>query len=339
MRQILPSILAIGLGAAPALSTEGYSFKTYLSDRGGCDAHRKILDKRLREIRYDYVHPGRSNRGQGIELFGQPASAWTEGDIRVVLDSYRDCEDRLFQSAAETVTNQPTRDTRAKTHEIALSRALARIEESLREIMSADRSNTIKADAGASGRPGKGEGEAASDRWSREWSQRGPGGRLPGATLGRSEADEAMAAESAARAGEAVRQLDDARRAAAEVEHRRMRDEAARAEPRVGDARRPIAERLGRGKDAEAFAIAPKPVADRLNCTVTRDGFDQVQRGMSLDRVEALIGCRGTLSTTTTSPDLGRIEVQVWDDRRSFSTVTVQFMNSVVFSKSQVGLN
>lgn len=331
------AILCNLLLISPCLAAEDYSFDTYLADRGGCSAHRQIMDKRLKELRSDIMAPGKVGQGRGIDLFGRPAADWTERDIQSVLAAFRRCEEQIFRTSLER-RDQQSRKAMIRDYEVLIARGAARIEETLREIIAADRTSTVRTGAEMSGEPGSGRGNALADRWNRGGAQPLVAETEQDPARLRSLADRTAQSdlERARRAEIQASRLEEARRAAREREHDRMRAEMPPA------ARQPSAatpERTGQAGAAEAFAFAPRPVVDRINCVVTREAFDQLQRGMPLSRVEAVIGCRGTLSTTTISADLGKIEVHLWDDRKANGTITVQFLNDLVYSKSQVGLN
>lgn len=331
MKRTVIAILGGLLSSSSCLSAEGYSFDIYLAERGGCEAQRQILDKRLREIRFDYVSPGNANHGKAIDLFGQTAAEWTEGDIQAVLAAFRRCEEQIFRRGLDRPIAQD-RQAMIKEYEALLARGTRRIEETLREIIATDRSRTER-NGGLSEGDGRSRGEdVAADRWNRDATKRSnveqESGRLRGLGERAGETDP----ERVRRAEIQSELLEEARRVARDRERDRMRAEM----PPGRRTTPPAPDGQPRPRTAEAFA--PRPIVDRANCVVTREGFDQVQRGMMLDRVEAVIGCRGNLTATTNSADLGKIEVQVWEDRRANGTITVQFLNGLVYTKSQVGL-
>lgn len=334
MKRIEIAILCNLLLLSPSLSTEEYSFDTYLADRGGCSAHRQILDKRLKELRSDLVLSGKADQGQGIDLFGRRAADWTERDIQSVLAAFRRCEEQIFRRSLDR-QDQQNRKATLKDYEVLIARGASRIEENLREIISADRGKTVRSSAEASGEPRGGRGDAPSDRWNRGGAQASGAEAEQNLARPRGLSDQSDP-ERTRRAEIQADRLEEARRVARDRENERLRAEMPPPGRQTGAA---AAEGTGPARAAEAFAFAPRPVVDRINCVVTREAFDQVQRGMPLTRVEAVIGCRGTLTTTTISADLGKIEVHLWDDKKTNGTITVQFLNDLVYSKSQVGLN
>ncbi|KQP54902.1 hypothetical protein [Methylobacterium sp. Leaf108] len=335
MKQVMLATLGCLLSALSCFGADGYSFSTYLSDRGGCNAQRQILDGRLKELRLDVASSQKAGRSASVDLFGKPAADWSEADIREVLAAYGYCEEQLFLRNVEGTTHRKNRESMRRDYEVLIARGAARIEESLREIIAAGRSEATKTGAQATGQRRPNRDGPPGDRWNRDGvrpsaaAEGEPGERLPDPTTDLSEAERTR--QSEIRAG----LLQDARRTALERERDRLRAQIPPSDRPVPAG--PIAS--APEKTADAFAFAPRPIVDRTQCAVTREGFDQVQRGMPLERVEAVIGCRGTLTTTTMSADLGKVEVMLWDDRRSSGAITVQFLNNVVFAKSQVGLN
>ena len=330
---ILCSLLLI----SPCLSAEEYSFDRYLSDRGGCSAHRQILDKRLKEVRSDVMAAAKAGDAQGIDLFGRRAADWSERDVQTVLAAFRRCEERIVRTSLDG-RDQQSRNTTIRDYEVVIAREAARIEETLREIIAADRGNSVRPGAETSGERRAGRGDAPPDRWNRGGAQPPAAETEQDSARLRGLADRADQSdlERTRRAEIQAGRLEEARRVARDREHDRMRAEMSPARRQSGAE---SAERTGEPGAAGSFAYAPRPVVDRINCVVTREAFDQVQRGMPLTRVEAVIGCRGTLTTTTNSADLGKIEVHLWDDRKTSGTITVHFLNDLVYSKSQVGLN
>lgn len=331
------SILCTLLLILPCLAAEEYSFDRYLADRGGCSAHRQILDKRLKELHSDIAGPGKGDGAHGIDLFGRRAADWTDNDVQTVLAAFRRCEDAILRASLDG-RDQRNRTVTIRNYEVVIAREAARIEETLREIIAADRGNTVRSGAEASGDRRTGRGNAPADRWNRSGAQFPAAETEQEAARLRSPADRADKSdlERARRAEIQARRLEEARREARDREHDRLRAEMP---PVRQQSAATTPERTGEASAAGTFAFAPRPVVDRINCVVTREAFDQLQRGMPLTRVEAVIGCRGTLTTTTNSADLGKIEVHLWDDRKTNGTITVQFLNDLVYSKSQVGLN
>lgn len=152
---ILCSLLLI----SPCLSAEEYSFDRYLSDRGGCSAHRQILDKRLKEVRSDVVAAAKAGDAQGIDLFGRRAADWSERDVQTVLAAFRRCEERIVRTRLDG-RDQQSRNATIRDYEVVIAREAARIEETLREIIAADRGNSVRPGAETSGERRAGRGDA-----------------------------------------------------------------------------------------------------------------------------------------------------------------------------------
>jgi hypothetical protein len=330
MRRTVLALLATVLSVPSCLGAEGYSFETYLSERGGCNGQRQILDKRLKEIRFDFVDPGKADTGRGIELFGQAAAEWTEQDIQGVIATFRRCEEHLFRVNLDPTGQPQNRKAMVKDYEVLIARGAARIEESLREIILVDRRNAARATGSGAGSLAAGVEKVSADRFNRDMVLRMKPEVDPAAPLGTAPPADA---EGLRQAEARLTMLQDARRVAKDRERDTQRSETPRADQRIAPRASDI-ERTG-----EVLSYVPRAVANSQNCALTRDGFDQIQRGMPLERVEAVIGCRGTHTATSTAADLGKIEVQHWEDRRTSGSITVQFLNSLVYAKSQVGVN
>ncbi|MBX9932618.1 MAG: hypothetical protein K2Y56_13935 [Methylobacterium sp.] len=283
----------------------------------------------MKEIRFDFVDPGKANTGRGIELFGQPAAEWTEQDIQVAIAAFRRCEEQLFRANLDPTGQPQNRRAVMKDYEVLITRGAARIEESLREIILVDRRKSSGSTASASSQSGP--ETASAERRSRDPGQRpNPDEAF---NLGLAASPEGPDLRISREAEVKLALLQDARRIATDRERENLRAGMPPSERRIAQGAS-VSDRSG-----EVAAYVPRPIVSSFNCALTRDGFEQIQRGMLLERVEAVIGCRGSLTATSTAADLGKIEVHLWDDRRTSGTITVQFLNNVVFTKSQVGLN
>jgi len=69
---------------------------------------------------------------------------------------------------------------------------------------------------------------------------------------------------------------------------------------------------------------------------ITRDNFDKIQDGMTLDEVAALLGSQGSVDVAS-----GNIEIRTWT--KSFSNastriVSITFQDGKVTAKAQVGM-
>ena len=88
-----------------------------------------------------------------------------------------------------------------------------------------------------------------------------------------------------------------------------------------------------------APAAERQPEPDPRHCSLDRTTFERIRAEMLLPEVEAVLGCRGTLSSASTVPGLGEFETFAWSDMARTSAVTMTFRNKRLASKSQRGLN
>jgi hypothetical protein len=88
-----------------------------------------------------------------------------------------------------------------------------------------------------------------------------------------------------------------------------------------------------------ASAAERQPEPDPRHCSLDRTTFERIRAEMLLPEVEAVLGCRGTLSSASTVPGLGDFETFAWSDMARTSAVTMTFRNKRLASKSQRGLN
>ncbi len=83
----------------------------------------------------------------------------------------------------------------------------------------------------------------------------------------------------------------------------------------------------------------PAPKKKALPKGVTRETFDAIKTGMSLDDVEAMLGKSSTMSVSDT-PGIGKVEMYQWSDigilGSGGKTITVFLMNRKVSDKNWV---
>lgn len=156
------------------------------------------------------------------------------------------------------------------------------------------------------------------------------------------ERDRAAAASLRERVEEETRRLEEAKRVAIDAEAERQAAEDALAKvrnARIAEEQRAQAERSRMSQAAEAFDIESKPVASRDECSIKFENFAQVRPGISLQKVEALLGCKGTLTSSSSIPGLGNSELYTWINKENSHAVSMQFHNKRLHAKSQIGLN
>lgn len=132
-----------------------------------------------------------------------------------------------------------------------------------------------------------------------------------------------------------------AKRVASEAEAERRAAEEALAEVRVdrqAEEQRAQTERSQRSIVSENLTIESSPVADRKSCALNLDKFGQSENGMSIEKVESLLGCKGTL-TGSSNIGVGTAEVHTWVTRAGDGFVNADFFRKRLHTKAQVGLN
>lgn len=129
-------------------------------------------------------------------------------------------------------------------------------------------------------------------------------------------------------AGDAERERREAEDALAKIRAARQAQE-----------RRAQAEEVRRTQSTEATAIESKPVASRDECAIPLGTFNQIRSGMTLAEIEAVMGCKGTLNSSSNIQGVGLMELYSWTSRDSGGVVTMQFVRRKLQTKSQIGLN
>lgn len=320
-----PALLLAACTAATAVQAS--PFRDALAANGGCGRHRALAADQLGPLEGG---PG-SRTGRDADLFGKPAGAWSEAEIRDARAVFAACETRASGAPADPALMR--RFETALRRAVVIARAREPTEESSEVPQQRASDGSARTAAGTGGRGLLREGPAFIPAKAGS-AKAGP------ATAG------APAREPGQQAAEVFRDAERIERAG-----------AAAAMPVGMAVAAPEAGRMSAGADRErgerlalsaAFgaprnaAFAPdagesRPVGSP-NCAVNLRSFELLQADMRMPEVESLLGCRGASDGSTTIPGLGAFETYSWTDRGGTFSVTLVFQGQRLKSKAQRGL-
>jgi hypothetical protein len=318
--RLAPALLLAGCASVTA--TEASPFRDALAAGGGCGRHRALADERLGPLA-----GARPSGERDVDLFGKPASAWSEAEIRDARAAFAACEARASGGDPELT----------RRFETALRRLV---------VLAQAREPAQEASGAPSQRAADGEARRAPAPGERGMRQ-GPA-FIP-AKGGTAPRDPGQQAAEVFRDAERIERAESAMAVAlplaAAGEQPAERPDAA---PETGPAgtgargergpRLAVAAAFGGPRNASPFDLGePKP-ARGPNCAVSLRSFEMLQAEMRMTEVESLLGCRGASDGSTKIPGLGAFETYSWTDRGGTFSVTLVFQHQRLKSKAQRGL-
>jgi hypothetical protein len=126
---LFAALMTILLTTTTGLAAEEHWLQNYFDANGGCGQHRLALN-RLVNISID-VRRG-TEKGKNPDLFGKPASDWTDQDIADVVDLYLKCEVQIDARSRRCTLGSPNCATGPDTVTMNLAK---QYERNLREIV------------------------------------------------------------------------------------------------------------------------------------------------------------------------------------------------------------
>lgn len=337
--------LVAGVVVAAPQPSWSYSFKDYVASQGGCGAHRNILDMQLERIATDASRAAYINKPLAFELFGQPAADWTDTDIKEAAAVWLDCERRISARAYSGPLSSPQAPLIRQQIDADIESRWRPIEGKLRQVIANSREADDRqaAQEQAVQRQQKdAEARALRLQQAQEITSRRDSERRVDEAREKAKKDRAEAADMRRQVELERQRLEQVEQIAGDAERERREAEDALAKIRTArqaQEQRAQAEQVRRAQSAEVLSIESKPVASRDECAISIGTFNQIRSGMPLAEVESVVGCRGTLNSSSTIPGLGLTELYSWTSRDSGGVITMQFVRRKLQTKSQIGLN
>jgi len=275
------------------------------------------------------------------EIFGRPASEWTDQDIRDALDYNIKCELKIDLREQACRVGAPGCGTEPSQATVNMAKGYER---DLRDIVL-----TVRERLGVQLRQQAAQqAQEAALILRKEKMAEEAARRREKEMVDQTARDHAAAAEAASRAqieepriAEAVKQAQDARNARDAAERRlaeiRSKIEAENTAAKKATEQAQSADNsrqqvLREQSESEADARLPN------DCKVSLEQFQQVRFGMPLRQVNQLFGCQGRQMSGTRLSGLGTFATYAWDGNSGLSVVTATFKGNSLQSKAQMGL-
>jgi hypothetical protein len=275
-------------------------------------------------------------RGKNPDVFGKPASDWTDQDISEAISLYFKCENQIDA--------RMNRGPRAATPDTVTMNIARQHERALREIVTVVRDRVAAEQRQEAAQQAQEAAMAIRKQKMADDAARRSQEQLAEQTM----RDKAAATEAARRAeaeepkiAEAVKQAEDARKTREAAERRlaevrsKIDAEDSVAKNESDQARMAeVSRQQVLRQDAERKADAGLP----STCNVSLDQFNKASFGMQLREINQLFGCQGRQTSSTRMSGYGVLSTYAWDGNTDISVVTGTFKGNSLQSKAQMGL-